>query len=405
MKKLLIILLAAGLLFVGVAGCAQRTAPVPSPAPVDDETIYVSPVNPEPPTTAVPEAQPVEPLKHVDLEALHALYPEDAVYATIGEREITWGEYYEWLGSYILNGENYMESMAAYGMSGGWDSPYAEGVTLGDSFVANLSDNLRAFTGIDMFAAQNGISVSEEELEAKKAEDRNAMLGADATDEAWGELLTANFLTENLYRAQARANLQLQKLMEAKYGKNGELLSTAALQHYIEDKEYLRCNHILFLTMDMETREPLDEETIAAKKSRAEEIAAELQSIENREELLARFAELKAELDEVSGKTRYPDGYIFTPGTMVAAFEETTKALSAFEVSAPVLSEYGYHVIIRLPVDADTTLDDGSTIGASAASEIMAADLDEIVDALDFTLAEGMEKVDLTKFLVEPADK
>ena len=395
MKKLLIILLAAGLLFVGVAGCAQRTAPVPSPAPVDDETIYVSPVNPEPPTTAVPEVQPVEPLKHVDLEALHALYPEDAVYATIGEREITWGEYYEWLGSYILNGENYMESMAAYGMSGGWDSPYAEGVTLGDSFVANLSDNLRAFTGIDMFAAQNGISVSEEELEAKKAEDRNAMLGADVTDEAWGELLTANFLTENLYRAQARANIQLQKLMEAKYGKNGELLSTAALQHYIEDKEYL------FLTMDMETREPLDEETIAAKKSRAEEIAAELQSIENREELLARFAELKAELDEDSGKTRYPDGYIFTPGTMVAAFEETTKALSAFEVSAPVLSEYGYHVIIRLPVDADTTLDDGSTIGASAASEIMAADL----DALDFTLAEGMEKVDLTKFLVEPADK
>lgn len=405
MKKLLIILLAAGLLFVGVAGCAQKTAPVPSPAPVDDETIYVSPVNPEPPTTAVPEAQPVEPLKHVDLEALHALYPEDAVYATIGEREITWGEYYEWLGSYILNGENYMESMAAYGMSGGWDSPYAEGVTLGDSFVANLSDNLRAFTGIDMFAAQNGISVSDEELEAKKAEDRNAMLGADATDEAWGELLTANFLTENLYRAQARANIQLQKLMEAKYGKNGELLSTAALQHYIEDKEYLRCNHILFLTMDMETREPLDEETIAAKKSRAEEIAAELQSIENREELLARFAELKAELDEDSGKTHYPDGYIFTPGTMVAAFEETTKALSAFEVSAPVLSEYGYHVIIRLPVDADTTLDDGSTIGASAASEIMAADLDEIVDALDFTLAEGMEKVDLTKFLVEPADK
>ena len=405
MKKLLIILLAAGLLFVGVAGCAQRTAPVPSPAPVDDETIYVSPVNPEPPTTAVPEAQAAAPVKHVDLEALHALYPEDAVYATIGEREITWGEYYEWLGSYILNGENYMESMAAYGMSGGWDSPYAEGVTLGDSFVANLSDNLRAFTGIDMFAAQNGISVSEEELEAKKAEDRNAMLGADATDESWGELLTANFLTENLYRAQARANIQLQKLMEAKYGKNGELLSTAALQHYIEDKEYLRCNHILFLTMDMETREPLDEETIAAKKSRAEEIAAELQSIENREELLARFAELKAELDEDSGKTHYPDGYIFTPGTMVAAFEEATKALSAFEVSAPVLSEYGYHVIIRLPVDADTTLDDGSTIGASAASEIMAADLDEIVDALDFTLAEGMEKVDLTKFLVEPADK
>lgn len=409
MKKLLIILLAACLLFVGAAGCARKPAPEPSPAPTPaptpDETIYVSPVNPEPPTTAVPETPAVTPLRHVDLEALHALYPEDAVYATIGDREISWGEYYEWLGSYVLNGENYMESMAAYGMAGGWDSQYAEGVTLGESFVANLSDNLRAFTGIDMFAAQNGIEISGEELEAKEAEDKSAMLGPDASEEDWAELLVANFLTENLYRAQAKANLQLQKLSDTKYGKNGEMLSTAALQRYIEDKEYLRCNHILFLTIDMETRQPLDEETIAAKKSRAEEIAAELQSIENREELLARFAELKTELDEDSGKVRYPDGYIFTPGTMVAAFEETTKALSAFEVSAPVLSEYGYHVIIRLPVDADTALDNGSTIGAAAASEIMAADLDEIVDALDFTLAEGMEPVDLTKFLVEPADK
>lgn len=405
MKKLFLILLAACLLFVGVAGCAQKPAPVPSPAPVDDETIYVSPVNPEPVTTSVPEAPTAEVVRHVDLAALHDLYPEDAVYATIGEREITWGEYYEWLGSYILSGENYMDSMAAYGMAGGWDRPYAEGVTLGDSVVANLSDNLRAYTGIGLFAEQNGIEISDEELEAKEAEDKSALLGPDATDEAWGELLTANFLTEKLYLVQAKANLELEKLVDAKYGKNGELLSVADLQHYIEDKEYLRCNHILFLTMDMETRQPLDEETIAAKKSQAEEIAAELQSIENREELLARFAELKTELDEDSGKVHYPDGYIFTPGTMVPAFEEATKALSAFEVSAPVLSEYGYHIIIRLPIEADTALDDGSTIGAAAASEIMAADLDEIVDALDFTLAEGMESVDLTKFLVEPADK
>ena len=190
------------------------------------------------------------------------------------------------------------------------------------------------------------------------------------------------------------------------YGiKNGEKLSAAALQHYIEDKEYLRCNHILFLTMDMDSFESLDEETIAAKKSRAEEIAAELQAIENREELLARFAELKAELDEDSGKLYYPEGYLFTPGRMVEAFEETTKALKLYEVSAPVLSEYGYHIIIRLPIDADTVTDSGSTIGAAAASEIMAADLDEVVDALDFTLAEGREPVDLRDFLVETADQ
>ncbi len=406
MKKLLWILLALGLVFVAAVGLSQKPAKTPAPASAaEDETIYVSPVNPEPPTTSVPEAPEAAALRHVDMEALHALYPEDSVYARIGEREISWGEYYEWLGTYILSAEQYMDSMASYGMASSWESPYAEGVSLGDYVVANLNDNLRAFTGIDDFAAQNAIEISEEEIAAKKAEDKSAMLGPDASEEDWAALLTQNFLTERIYLAQAKANLELNKALETLYGENGEKISAEALQQYIEGKEYLRCNHILFLTMDMDTREPLDEETIAAKKSRAEEIAAELQAIENREELLARFAELKAELDEDSGKLYYPDGYLFTPGQMVQAFEETTKALEAFEVSAPVLSEYGYHVIIRLPIDADTVTDDGRTIGAGAASEIMADALDKVVDALDFTLAEGMEPVDLLRFLTEDADK
>lgn len=406
MKKLLWILLALGLVFVAAVGLSQKPAKTPAPASAaEDETIYVSPVNPEPPTTSVPEAPEAAALRHVDMEALHALYPEDSVYARIGEREISWGEYYEWLGTYILSAEQYMDSMASYGMASSWESPYAEGVSLGDYVVANLNDNLRAFTGIDDFAAQNAIEISEEEIAAKKAEDKSAMLGPDASEEDWAALLTQNFLTERIYLAQAKANLELNKALETLYGENGEKISAEALQQYIEGKEYLRCNHILFLTMDMDTREPLDEETIAAKKSRAEEIAAELQAIENREELLARFAELKTELDEDSGKLYYPDGYLFTPGQMVQAFEETTKALEAFEVSAPVLSEYGYHVIIRLPIDADTVTDDGRTIGAGAASEIMADALDKVVDALDFTLAEGMEPVDLLRFLTEDADK
>ncbi|MGX8692416.1 MAG: peptidylprolyl isomerase [Clostridia bacterium] len=404
MKKLLWILLALGLVFVAVVGLSQKPAKTPAPA-VEDETIYISPVNPEPPTTSVPEAPEAAPLRHVDLERLHALYPEDSVYATIGEREITWGEYYEWLGTYILSAEQYMESMASYGMASAWDSPYAEGVSLGDYVIANLNDNLRAFTGIDAFAARCGVEVGEEDLAAKKAEDKSAMLGPDAGDEEWAALLVQNFLTENIYLAQAKANLELTRSLDALYGENGEKLSDEALQKYIEDKEYLRCNHILFLTIDTDSFEALDEETIAAKKSRAEEIAAELQSIENREELLARFAELKEELDEDTGKLYYPEGYLFTPGQMVEAFEETTRALAPFEVSAPVLSEYGYHIIIRLPIDADTVTDSGSTIGAAAASEIMADDLDQVVDALDFSLVEGKEPVDLLQFLIETADK
>ena len=38
---------------------------------------------------------------------------------------------------------------------------------------------------------------------------------------------------------------------------------------------------------------------------------------------------------------------------MVTEFEDTCNALEDYQVSDPVLTSYGYHVIIRLPLDPD----------------------------------------------------
>ena len=45
-----------------------------------------------------------------------------------------------------------------------------------------------------------------------------------------------------------------------------------------------------------------------------------------------------------------PDGYQFTNGTMVAEFQDGTAALGFNEISAPVQSDYGWHIILRLPL-------------------------------------------------------
>ena len=93
-----------------------------------------------------------------------------------------------------------------------------------------------------------------------------------------------------------------------------------------------------------------------------------------------------------------------TEGKMVAEFEDTVKALSAHEVSDPVESQYGFHVIMRLPSDADRTVSyssDGKALSARylAASDAYQTDISAYIDTLSCDFASGFEKPVITDYL------
>ena len=52
-----------------------------------------------------------------------------------------------------------------------------------------------------------------------------------------------------------------------------------------------------------------------------------------------------------SGALLTPEGYTFTTGEMVHEFEAGAKALKPGEISPPIQSQFGYHLILRLPLD------------------------------------------------------
>lgn len=354
MKKLVVILAAVCILFAGVVGyisCTNR------PADVEPEA--------EPETSQIIEAEEsgteVQTLT-VDYDAMRASHEPDEIVAACNGRDVRWDEYFYWASYNATQVENYINTMATYGLSVSWDDPWSQdsAETYAEFVTANAEEQIKQVNSVEDFAAENNVVLSDEilaEMDEQLKSTIASVCGEDATEEEFNEYLDQAYLTRELYDRMNRMNYLYQQGYTQLYGETGELIDDAAAIAYLEDNGYVSANHILLMTVDSATGEALDEETIAAQEEKAKEIAAELQAIEDPQLLLTRFAELKEEYCEDTGKATYPDGYTFTPGTMVTEFEDACNALEEYQVSDPVLTSYGYHVIIRLPFDPDRVVE------------------------------------------------
>ena len=351
MKKLVVILAVVCVLFAGVVGYMSFTN---RPADVDPAE------EPEASQTldAQESAEPVQVLS-VDYDAMRASHEPDEIVATCNGRDVHWDEYFYWVSYNAAQVENYINSMATYyGMEVSWDDPWGQDTdqSFAEYVPASAEEQIKQVNCIEDFAAENNVVLSDDtlaEIEEQLKSTITSTCGEDATEEDFNEYLDQVYMTRALYDRMNQINYLYQQGYTQLYGENGELVDDAAAIAYLEDNEYISANHILLMTMDSATGEALDEETIAAQEQKAREIAAELQAIEDPQQLLDRFADLKEEYCEDTGKVTYPDGYTFTPGTMVTEFEDACNALADYQVSDPILTSYGYHIIIRLPLDPD----------------------------------------------------
>ncbi len=129
---------------------------------------------------------------------------------------------------------------------------------------------------------------------------------------------------------------QLSMILEKDYLKSAYIEhvkqeKSAEITAYYEDN-YFCAKHILVTGTDEEAKKKADDiykEAVAPG---------------------ADFDALIAQFGEDPGMATNPNGYVFTYGAMVAPFEEGTKALEIGEISEPVLTNYGYHIILRMPL-------------------------------------------------------
>lgn len=394
MKKFVVLLAVLCLAFAVALGFLGR-----SPMPLTGET----PAAQEPAETAVPVE--VETLNY---EALYALHDPAEVVMIVDGKDITWGEYFSWLYMSAMQTEQYFVAMGNYGVPLKWSDPVGEdGTTYADAAIAGGENTLRQLMTILGYAESQGVEASQETLDAIQAQrdsDKKDTVGEEGTEEDFAAFLHSLYRSEEAYQRSNMANyINLQHYTDT-YGENGEKVSDEQALAYLEEQGYLRANHILLTTMDLQTGEALDEAAVAEKEAQAQALAEELQAIQDPEQLVKRFRELKEEYDEDTGKTAYPEGYVFLPGKMVAEFEEGVKALADYGVSQPVKTSYGYHVILRLPLEADTVVSYDNT-GAPVTGRSLfagmdyAANLDAYLKNLSVEYVADFHAPDLSKYV------
>ena len=231
---------------------------------------------------------------------------------------------------------------------------------------------------------------------------------SDDPDAAFADALNGQGFTLESFKAVNKINFTLGNIFTSLYGENGEKLSDEKLQAYIDENGFMTSAHILFRTKEdvkgddgKTTEKELSDSAKAEKKAQAEKLCKELKAIKDDTQRKEKFFEYMKEYSEDPGKESFPNGYCFTEGTMVEEYTDTTRELKNYEVSDVVESDFGYHIIMRLPTvssDVDTANQYGYTLGQMASSY----DFDEEMKTWDVTdkakFNSGYKSFDFTQF-------
>ena len=240
---------------------------------------------------------------------------------------------------------SYLDSYMQYygGSALDWSYTMSDGTTMTDYVKNDVRSTLIQQLLLENLAQKYGAELTEDQSAAIES-DIQSFIDQYGSEEAFDAELAKLGLRRETYERVNAANYLYQNLYKLYLTEGSPLyVSDADLAVYAAEQGYITADHILLATKDLSTGESLSDEAKAEKKALAEELVEKLNAYTG-DDLASYFAELA---DEYSEDT----GYTFTNGSMVQEFEDAAYALSEGEVSGIVESSFGYHILLRLPLD------------------------------------------------------
>lgn len=273
---------------------------------------------------------------------------------TIGDTEFSFDEYRYY----------YMSNLSYYTTYLGTDFTTAEGIKQAETIKETVNETLTDVAGLLQIAKDQGIALTEEEKAeiAESVETTKTSYG----DEFNSQLRAAYMIDESFYLQLMEQSKLLEK---AESYLKDELFADEKTKAKLEDG-IVTAKHIL-IPFDSTTTDSagstvsLSDDEIAQNKKEAKELAESLsKQIKESDDPIATFNTLFTEYQENDpGQT--DTGYTFGDGQMVDSFYDGALALKVDEISKPIESTYGYHIILRLPLNEDYVKENISTLSST----------------------------------------
>lgn len=303
--------------------------------------------------------------------------------AYIGDEAVTKGQF-----NYYLMMSKYEASQAAsqngdtLSTEEDWKTVMIDDVTAYDYAIDKAKDYAKQSLVLKQKAIEEGMTLEQEDLDSIK-EQRTSFIEQAGGTYNYEQYFSANGFTLEDIESILTNDAYSQKVVTKYFGdgtEDGEITVSEEDVKAAYEKDYVMAKHILLMNdvkedaeetvedpeleegAPEEEAEMTDEEKEAAQKEADEAAAAAdeaasalakelIEKLDGGADFDALMRQYTEDVDAETGEINGGDGYLFTTEQMMPEFEEAAFALEVDKYSAePVKTDYGYHVLLRLPL-------------------------------------------------------